>query len=41
VLAHRVSLTTQSWAAGTDPAQVVAEIVERVPGPLVAEAARA
>src|SRR5690606_35954827 len=41
VLAHRVSLTTQSWAAGTDAAQVVAEIVERVPGPLVAEAARA
>lgn len=41
VLAHRVSLTTQAWAAGTDSAQVVAEIVERVPGPLVAEAARA
>ena len=41
VLAHRLSLTTQSWAAGIDAAQVVAEIVERVPGPLVAGAVRA
>jgi len=41
VLAHRLSLTTRSWAAGTDSAQVVAEIVERVPGPLVSGATRA
>lgn len=41
VLAHRLSLTTQAWAAGTDSAQVVAEIVERVPGPLVSGATRA
>jgi MoxR-like ATPase len=41
VLAHRLSLTTQSWAAGTNAADVVAEIVERVPGPMVAGAARA
>jgi MoxR-like ATPase len=41
VLAHRLSLTTQAWAAGTDSAQVVAEIVERVPGPLVSGAAAA
>jgi MoxR-like ATPase len=36
VLAHRLSLTTQAWAAGTDPAQVVADIVGSVPGPRVA-----
>jgi MoxR-like ATPase len=41
VLAHRLSLTTQSWAAGTDSAQVVAEIVELVPGPLVSGETRA
>jgi MoxR-like ATPase len=41
VLAHRLSLTTQSWAAGTNAADLVAEIVERVPGPLVAGARRA
>lgn len=40
VLAHRLSLTTQSWAAGTNAADVVAEIVERVPGPQVAGARR-
>lgn len=41
VLAHRLSLTTQAWAAGTDAAQLVAEIVANVPGPLVAGADRA
>jgi MoxR-like ATPase len=41
VLAHRLSLTTQSWAAGTNAADIVAEIVERVPGPRVAGAVRA
>jgi len=35
VLAHRIQLSTQSWAAGTEPAQVIAEIVDRVPGPRV------
>jgi MoxR-like ATPase len=40
VLAHRVSLTTQAWAAGTNATDVVAEIVERVPGPQVAGASR-
>jgi MoxR-like ATPase len=41
VLAHRLSLTTQAWADGIDPAQVVAEIVETVPSPPVAAAAAA
>lgn len=41
VLAHRLSLTTQAWAAGTNVADVVKEIVERVPGPQVAAARRA
>jgi MoxR-like ATPase len=41
VLAHRLSLTTQAWADGTDPARVVAEIVESVPTPPVAGAAAA
>lgn len=40
VLTHRLSLTTQSWAAGTNATDVVAEIVDRVPGPLVAGARR-
>ena len=35
VLAHRVQLTTQAWAAGTAPARLIFEIVERVPGPRV------
>jgi MoxR-like ATPase len=41
VLAHRLSLTTQAWAAGTKSADIVRELVERVPGPLVAGARRA
>ncbi|MCO4100349.1 MAG: MoxR family ATPase [Gemmatimonas sp.] len=41
VLAHRLSLTTQAWAAGTNVADVVKEIVDRVPGPQVAAARRA
>jgi MoxR-like ATPase len=41
VLAHRLSLTTQAWAAGTNVADVVEEIVDRVPGPQVAAARRA
>jgi MoxR-like ATPase len=41
VLAHRLSLTTPAWAAGIKSADVVAEIVDRVPGPQVAGAARA
>lgn len=41
VLAHRVSLTTQSWAEGTHASHVVSEILEDVPGPLVAGADRA
>jgi MoxR-like ATPase len=40
VLAHRLSLTTQAWAAGTNVADVVKEIVDRVPGPQVAAARR-
>jgi len=41
VLAHRLSVTTQAWAAGTNVADVVKEIVDRVPGPQVAAARRA
>lgn len=40
VLAHRLSLTTQSWAAGVSAAAVVGEIVERVAGPRVVGASR-
>lgn len=41
VLAHRLSLTTQAWAAGVKASDVVAEIVDRVAGPQVAGMARA
>ena len=40
VLAHRLSLTTQAWAAGTKVTELVTEIVARVPGPQVAAARR-
>lgn len=40
VLAHRLSLTTQAWAAGTKDTELVTEIVARVPGPQVAAAQR-
>lgn len=40
VLAHRLSLTTQAWAAGAKASDIVAEIIDRVPGPQVAGAAR-
>jgi MoxR-like ATPase len=33
VLAHRLSLTTQAWADGTNPADVVSNIVASVAGP--------
>jgi MoxR-like ATPase len=33
VLAHRLSLTTQAWANGTQAAGVVASVVADVPGP--------
>jgi MoxR-like ATPase len=33
VLAHRLSLTTQAWADGVQPADVVSRIVAEVPGP--------
>jgi MoxR-like ATPase len=33
VLAHRLTLTPQAWAAGTDPATVVAQALAEVPGP--------
>lgn len=33
VLAHRLSLTTQAWATGVQAAEVVAGIVNEVPGP--------
>ncbi|WP_245859296.1 AAA family ATPase [Luteimicrobium subarcticum] len=35
VLAHRLSLTTPAWAAGVSPADLVAQVVARVPGPPV------
>nr|WP_249020479.1 MoxR family ATPase [Conexibacter sp. S30A1] len=33
VLAHRLSLTTQAWADGTNTADVVARVLTQVPGP--------
>ena len=33
VLAHRLSLTPQAWANGTDPADIVREVMDEVPGP--------
>jgi MoxR-like ATPase len=41
VLAHRISLTTQAWASGVDPAAVVTGIVESVAGPPAVGLARA
>lgn len=41
VLAHRLTLTTQAWAAGIKTADIVAEIVARVPGPQAAGTKRA
>ncbi|HWU45988.1 MAG TPA: MoxR family ATPase [Humibacter sp.] len=35
VLAHRLSLTPQAWATGTQPAQLIAGIVDAVAGPPV------
>lgn len=33
VLAHRLSLTPQAWANGTDPTAIILEILDEVPGP--------
>jgi MoxR-like ATPase len=33
VLAHRLSLTPQAWANGTDPAAIILEVTEEVAGP--------
>jgi MoxR-like ATPase len=33
VLAHRLSLTPQAWANGTDPAAIVLEVLDEVAGP--------
>jgi MoxR-like ATPase len=33
VLTHRVSLTTQAWASGMQPAEIVTAVVNEVPGP--------
>jgi MoxR-like ATPase len=33
VLAHRLSLTAQAWANGTDPVEIILEVAEEVPGP--------
>jgi MoxR-like ATPase len=35
VLAHRLSLTTQAWAAGVQPTSIVEEVVNEVAGPPV------
>ena len=40
VLAHRISLTSPAWAAGTDARDIVAELVERVPGPAAVSGTR-
>ncbi|HEX4444021.1 MAG TPA: MoxR family ATPase [Galbitalea sp.] len=33
VLAHRLTLTPQAWANGTDPAEIVREVTDEVAGP--------
>jgi MoxR-like ATPase len=33
VLAHRLTLTPQAWANGTDPAAIVREVIDEVAGP--------
>ena len=40
VLAHRLSLTVQAWTSGVQASQVVAEVVNSVPGPPSIGAAR-
>ncbi len=35
-LAHRLTLTPQSWASGVDPRSVVESLLGQVPGPTVA-----
>ncbi len=41
VLAHRLSLTPQAWANGTDPSDIVLEILDEVAGPPTVGAERA
>ncbi|HEX4057223.1 MAG TPA: MoxR family ATPase [Galbitalea sp.] len=41
VLAHRLTLTPQAWASGTDPAAIILDIADDVAGPPVVGAARA
>lgn len=38
-LAHRLTLTVSTWAAGTQPQDLVREVLGRVPGPAAAPAA--
>jgi MoxR-like ATPase len=33
VLAHRLSLTAQAWANGTDPSEIILDVTEDVAGP--------
>jgi MoxR-like ATPase len=35
VLAHRLTLTPQAWANGSDPREIVLEVADEVPGPPV------
>ncbi len=39
-LAHRLTLTPQSWATGLQPADVIGTLLAQVPGPAVSAAAR-
>ncbi|HSJ27954.1 MAG TPA: MoxR family ATPase [Acidimicrobiia bacterium] len=39
-LAHRITLTPQSWASGVDPRSVVATLLEQVAGPTVTPTGR-
>ena len=41
VLAHRLTLTPQAWANGTDPAAIIREIADEVAGPPAVGAAKA
>jgi MoxR-like ATPase len=40
VLAHRLSLTAQAWANGVDPAAIILDVADEVPGPPAVGAAR-
>jgi MoxR-like ATPase len=40
VLGHRLSLTPHAWANGTDPAEIIREVLDEVAGPPTVAAER-